>query len=108
MKQDFAGFKRARACRSVGRSSPLQGEGPGFESQQVHWINYDSQIIKCTRQVMLPGKDGCAQSPIFGHYEIMYKLHIRRSLDKVRWTLVIMPSGGWLGSSADEGRAKLR
>jgi len=26
----------------------------------------------------------------------------------VRWTLVIMPSGGWLGSSADEGRAKLR
>lgn len=34
--------------------------------------------------------------------------YIRRSLDKVRWTLVNMPSGGWLGSSADEGRAKLR
>lgn len=29
-------------------------------------------------------------------------------LDKVRWTLVNMPSGGWLGSRADEGRAKLR
>ena len=46
--------------------------------------------------------------PDIGRYEIMYILHIRRSLDKVRWTLVIMLSGGWLGSRADEGRAKLR
>ena len=56
---------------------------------------------------MLSGKDGCAQQPI-GYDEIMYKLHIRRSLNKVKRILANMPSGGWLGSSADEGRAKLR
>lgn len=57
---------------------------------------------------MLPGKDEVVGDQA-GCNEIVYMhAYIRRSLDKVRWTLVNMPSGGWLGSSADEGRAKLR
>lgn len=88
------------ACRSAGRSSPLQGEGPGFESQQVHY--------KCTRQVTLPGKDEVADDQVSCNEIVYMHAYIRRSLDKVRWTLVNMPSGEWLGSSADEGRAKLR
>lgn len=44
-----------------------------------------------------------------GRYEIVYKLpDTRRSLDKVRRILANMPSGEWLGSSAEDGRAKLR
>lgn len=108
MKQDFAGINERGLVDQLEDRRLCKAKALGSNPSKSIWINYDSQIIKCTRQVMLPGKDGCAQSPIFGHYEIMYKLHIRRSLDKVRWTLVIMPSGGWLGSSADEGRAKLR
>lgn len=45
-----------RACRSVGRSLPLQGRGPGFESQQVHFYALDNLIIREGLITWLSGK----------------------------------------------------
>ena len=103
--------RNQRARSSVGRARRLQRRGLGFKSPRVHWY---SKILDAPGLATEPGKGlrprqtgamiRCVEEMqrdtlgVSGRYMGLKKLQKD----------VLTPVSGWLGSGADEGRAKLR
>ena len=103
MGQTMLGIHSGLVAQS-GRAPPLQGGGPGFESQQVHADVIFPAIMQCRAEALHGGLSHDYRATV--HRKI-HRLP-RRKLGVVKRTPASMPTGGWIGSRTDEGRAKQR
>ena len=104
--------RNQRARSSAGRARRLQRRGLGFKSPRVHWY---SKISDAPGLATEPGK---GLRPRKTGAMIRCVKEMQRDITRRFWTLhgfeettydvALTPVSGWLGSGADEGRAKLR
>ena len=100
-----------RARSSAGRARRLQRRGLGFKSPRVHWCKiFDAPgLATDLGKGLRPRKTGamirCVKEMQRDITRRFWTLH---GFEETTYDVAFTPVSGWLGSGADEGRAKLR
>ena len=106
-KEDALGSNPSGSIAGGDRNRvPYMGHGSTIESER------DRCTAPCKRGweglMHTPFRNGCADDAVCTCDSDVHWIRLPGHSDKSNISVATVPAGGWLGSSADEGRAKLR